>query len=179
MHSKSEKKMNTLDKEILKTLLGKEDISIYELNKTLKKNYVTVLRHVQKMLKDEVLKANQSKTFRETKLLQVTPKGIATFLLKGNLTRKELLEIKPDEIFLKPAESLQERILNEESLRETLADTLLEIRPKVNLEFFDEKWFKEVFYETTWKAIAKSMKKHEKEYIEKGIWPPKKAHAKD
>jgi len=165
---KKAEKMNMLDKDILKTLLAKDDISIYELNKTLgNKNYVTVLRHVHKMLDDSVLKLRSSRSKRNAELLEVTGKGIATLLLRGNLSKQELFQID-----LKASKLDFPNLLHIERdlLAEVFVDSLVEIRPKVNLEFFDEEWFRHVWFEATGKAMVKAIKKHEKQFEEKGIW---------
>jgi DNA-binding MarR family transcriptional regulator len=168
--------VNILEMEILKTLLAREDISIYELNKILGKNYVTVWRHVKRMLDDGLLKMKYGESGRITELLQVTDKGIATVLLKGNLSEKELFDIgrKGSQIDF-PDLSLQETNF----IAECFADSLIEIKPKVNLEFFDEQWFKEVFRNATVKAIAKGVKKHRKEFEEKGIWISREEYVKE
>jgi len=59
-------------------------------------------------------------------------------------------------------------------MTDILSDSLLEIKPRVNLKFFDEKWFREVsriaFKNSAVKAVEKCQAKFEKE----GIWATEK-----
>jgi DNA-binding PadR family transcriptional regulator len=173
--------MNSLEKAILKTLLIKQKLSIYELNDTLKSNYATVWRYVKKMLEDKLLTVSQIKRKdgkpdkRNTQILSITNKGVATFLIRGNPTREELLKIgsKSWQPLLENL-SMEERFLTEAFFADSFADSLIEIKPKVNLEFFDEKWFFEVWSQANVKALKKAEEKYRPEFEKKGIWVTEK-----
>jgi hypothetical protein len=140
-------KMNRLDKEIMLTLLTPQQ-SMYGLVKNLKdSNYATAWRHIKK-LQDKGLLAtskasrkNGKLDKRRTEIPLLTVKGIATLLIEGDLQKEEIrvaigkllehdfsdmpLQFKPlmDEIF---------------------TTAFLQMKPKINLQYFDEEYFKEL-----------------------------------
>ena len=73
---------------------------------------------------------------------KLTSKGLATLMIEGNLQKKEFLSVGR-KIFEKYFKKMP--ISTEPFMTDVFSDTLLEIKPKVNLKFFDEKWFREVF----------------------------------
>ena len=88
--------MDTLDKEILVALLGSQP-SIYALKESLKTtNYPTVLRHTTKMQEEGLIITNEAHRKdgkpdkRNTKILNLSPKGYAKLLVEGDLNEGEL-----------------------------------------------------------------------------------------
>jgi Fe2+ or Zn2+ uptake regulation protein len=182
--NKSEIKM-----EILKVLLIEQTVSIYGLMKPLKENgvesnYATIWRYVKKMLEDKLLTVSKIKRKdekpdkRKTQILSITNKGVATFLIRGNPTKEELLKIgsKSWQQLLENT-PIKYRFLQEGFLSESFANALLEIKPKVNLEFFDENWFFKVWSEASVEATKKAEEKYRPEFEKRGIWATKKERA--
>jgi len=165
--------MNRLEKEILKTLLSEEKVSIYKLNKTLKANYPTVWRYVNKMERDGLIEISEKPDKRDTKLLSITDKGVATLLIEGDLTREELEKIS--NLFWSKTGWIKslppnERDLTLKFLAEVWADSLLNLRPKINLKYFDREWFREISLEENIKAFKKKEKEYRKTFEELGVW---------
>lgn len=182
-------KMNMLEIQILKTLLAKESLtkkglSIYELNKTLreakvKTNYTTVWRHLKRMLKEKLIEIAE-KGKRKAQLLTITDKGIATYLLKGNPSKEELLQIGLEfhREFINKLKG-KEAFLVKDILKEVFANSLLKIKPKVNLEFFDNKWFREVWVDATLESLNEAVKKYKTEFEKAEIWESKEERIKE
>jgi len=167
-------KMNRLEKAILKALLSEKEASIYKLNKILKEaNYPTVWRYVKRMEKDGLIKISEKPDKRETKLISITSKGIATLLIEGDLTKEELE--KSSNLFWSKMDWISklpqtERLLTLKFLAEVWADSLLNLRPKINLKYFDEEWFGKIWLEETLKALKKNEEKYRKTFEELGVW---------
>jgi len=173
--------MDRLDREIMKTILA-EAQSIYSVNEVLNKkgekaNYATVWRHIKKMQKDSLLavvearRKNGKADQRKTEILRLTNKGLATLLIEGDLQRKELFSVGM-RIFLKTYKKLP--ISVEPFFTDIFADSLLELKPKVNLKFFDENWFRKVSNITFNKAARKAVKKYQAKFEKEGIWATEK-----
>lgn len=173
--------MDRLDKEIMKTILAEEQ-SIYSVNEVLKKkgedaNYATVWRHIKKMQKDSLLtvvearRKNGKADQRKTEILKLTNKGLATLLIEGDLQKRELFFVGR-RIFLKTYKKLP--ISAKPFFTDIFADSLLEIKPKVNLKFFDENWFREVSAITFNKVATKAVKKYQAKFEKEGIWATEK-----
>jgi len=166
--------MNRLEKAILKALLSEKEASIYKLNKILKEaNYPTVWRYVKRMEKDGLIKISEKPDKRETKLISITSKGIATLLIEGDLTKEELE--KSSNLFWSKMDWISklpqtERLLTLKFLAEVWADSLLNLRPKINLKYFDEEWFGKIWLEETLKALKKNEEKYRKTFEELGVW---------
>jgi DNA-binding PadR family transcriptional regulator len=139
--------MNRLDKEIMLVLLVPQQ-SMYGLVKNLKDaNYATVWRHIKKMEKEGLLttekasRKNGNPDKRRTEIPDLTTKGLATLLIKGDLQKEEIMHA---------GKKLLEQEFSTAPMRfkpyfdEILTRTLLKMKPKVNLEFFDEEYFKEL-----------------------------------
>ncbi len=175
---KKAKKMNRLDREIMIAMLTSEQ-SIYSLEQTLKKrmksNYTTVWRHIKNMQKDNLLtitkapRKNGKLDKRKTQIPTLTPKGIATILIEGDLQEKELgaMNIFQDEFSKIPASARPFMI-------DIFCDALLEIKPKVNLKFFDEKYFRETYLNATIDASVRAIKKYRAKFEKEGIWATEK-----
>lgn len=175
--------MNRLDKEIMKAILMEKQ-SKYKINEYLKKelkdaeinvNYTTVWRHIATMEEDGLLDIIKTQDGRKTEIPKLTSKGLATLLIDGELEKKELKEIQRKvlvKLFKKKLPKEAEPMMD--FMADVSSDALLGIRPKVNLKFFDEKWFyeasKHAFNESALKAVKKYRAKFEKE----GIWATEK-----
>ena len=173
--------MDRLDKEIMKTILAEEQ-SIYSVNEVLRKkgeeaNYATVWRHIKRMQKEGLLtvvearRKNGKADQRKTEILKLTNKGIATLLIEGDLQKEELFSVGR-RIFLKTYKKLP--ISAEPFFTDIFADSLLELKPKVNLKFFDENWFHEVSDIAFNKAAKKAVKKYQSKFEKEGIWSTEK-----
>lgn len=75
--------MNMLDKEILKELLM-ENLSIYQLHKRVGVSYPTVLRHVNRLLKEEYISRRKGEK-RNAFCLSLTPKGLVMLVFEGDI----------------------------------------------------------------------------------------------
>lgn len=167
--------MNRLDRAIMMAMLTSEQ-SMYGLEQTLKKkmkesNYATVWRHIRKMQKEGLLttvkvpRKNGKFDKRGTEKPELTWKGIATILIEGDLQEKELgaMNIFQDEFSKIP-------ISARPFMMDVFCDALLEIKPKVNLKFFDEKYFRETYLNATIDASVKAVKKYRAKFEKEGIW---------
>lgn len=177
-------KMNTLDLLILETLLAENTVTnqlqtagttIYQLTQKLRRqkpdaNYTTTWRHVKNMAKQNLIQIiGQGK--REATLLAITNKGIATYLLKANPNLDKLLKLSSQQTRdiwgqLKGKEAL----LTREFFSEILATSIEALKPRVNLEFFSEEWFREALNQAYQEAWDKAIAKYESEFVKAGIW---------
>ena len=177
--------MNRLDREILKAILTEEQ-SIYSVNysvnEVLKKkgeesNYATVWRHIKKMQEGGLLTVIQARRKngkpdkRKTEILNLTNKGLATLLIEGNLQKEELFSVGK-RIFLKTYKKIP--ISAEPFFTDIFIDSLLEIKPKVNLKFFNEEWFREVSRIAFRNSAEKAVKKYQAKFEKEGIWATEK-----
>lgn len=148
--------MNRIDVEIMKTLLTPEK-SIYKLQESLKEtlkeentNYATVWRHIKKMKNDGFIdtikgsKKNGSEDKRNTEIVTLRPKGIATLLIEGNLQDKDL-RLACLKILQKDFGTIPPEFLRMIKIEDVFSEAILRIRPKVNLKFFDENYFVQIF----------------------------------
>lgn len=170
--------MNRLDKEILKSILTAKK-SIYEINENIKdSNYATVWRHIKKLQKDGLLSISEAQRKngkpdkRNTILPTLTDKGIATLLIDADLSKDELMKIN-EKIFQEDFA----KILNKKSfvmlkpvVAEVFSKSLLEIRSKINLKFFDEKWFNYIYNKTLTKNVGQAIGKNRDEFVKAGVW---------
>jgi len=60
--------------------------------------------------------------------------------------------------------------LIESYLEEIFVNSLLEIKPKINLKFFDEEWFYEVYVKAIGNAVFKAREKYPIGFEKLGIW---------
>lgn len=169
--------MDIIDKEILKAILTEEQ-SIYEIRAKIKgSNYTTVWRHIKKMKEDGLLtiseaqRKNGKTDKRGTRLPSLTNKGIATLLIDGDLQKEELFPIGR-RIFLKTHRKIP--IKAEPYFTDVFADSLVELKPKVNLNYFDEEWFREISRYVWEKSAYKAVKKHRAKFEKEGIWATEK-----
>ena len=173
--SKKPKKKNTLNKDlqivILKNLLVSPITSMYALTKNIEgSTFSTVRRNLYKLQDNELVKIGTPEK-RKAMRLELTSKGIATLVIEGELKEEELREVNK-RIFRKdfPSLSPKESFYLEPLFVDVSSKTLLEIRPKFNLKFFDEKWFLNIYYRTLERNISKVIKKHHVEFEKAGIW---------
>jgi len=169
--------VDRLDKEILKAILTEEQ-SIYEIRENIKgSNYATVWRHIKKMRKEGLLtfsdaqRKNGKPDKRKTMLPKLTNKGIATLLIDGDLQKEELFRIGR-RVFLKTYKKIP--ISAEPFFTDIFSDSLLELKPKVNLKFFDEEWFREISRHVWRKSAEKAVKKYRAKFEKEGIWATEK-----
>jgi len=165
--------MKTLDRKILVSILTEQQ-SIYSIDKNLEdSNYATVWRHIKKMQKDNLLTVNEARRKngkvdnRKTEILKLTNKGIATLLIEGDLQQKELFSVGK-KIFLKTYKKIP--LSAEPFFTDIFTESLLELRPKVNLKYFDEQWFREVSRYVFNIASRKAVKKYQSKFEKLGIW---------
>lgn len=169
--------MNRLDREILKAVLTEEP-SMYGIEKTIRKikkkpNYATVWRHIKKMQKNGLLttikasRKNGKLDKRQTEKQILTSKGLATLVIEGDL-QKEDLTIIGMRIFQKQFKKLQ--ISAEPFMTDIFSDALLKMKPKVNLKYFDENWFREIYRISILESAKEAIKKHKAKLQKKGVW---------
>lgn len=165
--------MDRLDKEILKAILTEEQ-SIYQIKEQIKgSNYATIWRHIKKMQKEGLLTVSEAQRKngkpdkRKTILPKLTNKGIATLLIDGDLQKEELFPIG-QRIFLKTYKKIP--ISAEPFFTDVFSDSLLELKPKVNLKYFDEEWFREISRDVWKKSAEKAVKKYQAKFEKEGIW---------
>jgi len=175
--NRSEKEKKT-DRKIMIALLTPKN-SMYKLEQTSRINYATVYRHVKKLQKIGLITTFQGRPRKNGKpdkrgaeKLELTPKGLATLLIDGDLQEEELIKVN-EKIFQQDLEN----ILPKKSLfmikpvfAEVFSKSLLEIRPKINLKFFDEKWFNHIYYKTLDSNIARAIRKYHVEFEKEGVW---------
>jgi len=158
--------MNTLDKEIMMALLGSQP-SMYGLEKSLQgRNYPTVRRHIKKMQKNgllsttEVARKNGKQDMRGTKKPELTVKGLATLIIDGELKKEELI-IAGKKVLQTEYSDLSEDFVQDTNVNEIFANTLLKMRHKINLPYFDEDYFNEVFNLSFAETLFDEVKKHD------------------
>jgi hypothetical protein len=156
--------MNSLDKRILLALLSSHQ-SMYSLEKSLEgTNYASVFRHVKKMQKEGLLSA--SKTTRKngkhdergTEKPTLTAKGLATLIIDGDLQKADLVNVMEKEL-AKNYGDLPATFLFETQVDEIFVETLMKIRHKINLKFFDEVYFNKMFHISFIESLFEKMKK--------------------
>jgi DNA-binding PadR family transcriptional regulator len=156
--------MNRIDKEILTALLSSQQ-SMYGLEKSLEgTNYATVYRHIKKMQKEGLLKAsrtprkNGKQDERRTQKPELTTKGLATLIIEGDLQEKALLS-EARKALKADYSDLPSSFLTETGIDEIFAKTILGIRPKINLQFFDEQYFNQVFNTSLAESVLEQIRK--------------------
>lgn len=159
--------MDRLDREIMKTILAEEQ-SIYSVNEVLKKegeksNYATVWRHIKKMHEnglltvDKARRKNGKADQRKTEILNLTNKGLATLLIEGNLQEKELSSV--GQKFFQRHFSGKLLTLINPVMASIFSDAMLRIKPRVNLKFFDEKYFDELLVTSFVESLVETLPK--------------------
>jgi len=141
--------MHAVDREIMIGLL-KPQPSMYELKKSLKIPYATMLRHIRKLgknrlvLTEKAIRRNGKPDNRKTVRLRLTEFGLATIIVKGSLNDKEL---KLASERLSPKEFSQIRFLarglgvTSDSILKSIFD---KAKRQMNLEYFDSGYFHEI-----------------------------------
>ena len=155
--------MDRLDKEILKAILTEEQ-SIYNIDKNIKdSNYATVWRHIKNMQKDNLLvvagarRKNGKADKRKTKIPELTRKGLATLLIEGDLQKEELVSVGK-KFFLRYFSQRLLELVNP-VMANIFTDAMLRIKPKVNLRFFDEKYFDELLVTSFVESLVETLPK--------------------
>ena len=156
-------KMNTISNvEILKSLLPEPSRSIYALRDDLKEklggekvNYPTLRRHINKFVKEGLIdvergtRKNGKPDKRGTQNLSLSFKGLVYLILKSDLTESESRTIvnrvlaMPHFKKLEMAKDPYVQLMSIDSLKESFS----QLRPRVNLEFFDEDYVRELLFE--------------------------------
>jgi len=173
--------MDTIDRQIMTALLLPQK-SMYELTMSIEqskylKKYPTIRRHVKNLAKDGLIEVEEGtrkdRKFdnRKTQKLKLTDRGLATLILKENLTDKEL-RLASQRIFLKMSSKLQKAMnvsgISGESILRNVFDRM---KPKINLDYFDREHFENAFlismaeylHETYTKASVDRMEKIRKQ----------------
>ena len=161
---KEVEEMDILDREILIALLGSHR-SLYALEKSLEvSSYPTIHRHTKELQEKELLIIRRGQLRKDGKIDQrktgipeLTPKGLATLLIEGDLEEEELKRavtktLQKDFALLPPT------FLGTSNVDKIFSDTLLRMRPKINLKFFDENYFNEVFNVSLGQSILENFK---------------------
>jgi len=164
-------KMDRLERKIMLCLLVEEQ-SIYKLEKSLvDTNYPTVWRRIKEMQNEGLVEAtmairkNGKKDGRETNVLKLTNKGLATLLIDGDLGEDEIICAGKRLI-----EKGNFEVWSKSLMAEVFKNSLISIRPKVNLKYFDEKWFREIFLYSTIDAVEETIKKNKDRLVKQGVW---------
>jgi hypothetical protein len=165
------RKMNRLDKQIMMALLGSQQ-SMYGLEQYLKENgliesnYATVYRHIKKMQKNgllgvtKVTRKNGKQDNRGTEKPELTPKGIATLIIDGDLQEKELIRAMERQI-KKNYSDLPSSFLPETQVDKIFVNTLSKMKYKINLRFFDEDYFNRMFNVSFAESLLEQMRKND------------------
>ena len=145
--------MNRLDREILKAVLieqkSKYGLEAYLKKNGIKSNYATIWRHIDKLKKDGLLRITKPSRKdgkldkRKTEKPVLTPKGMATLIIEGNLQKDETRSIMLKFIDKKLSHITDIKFWKIAPIQDVYADAVLKIKPKVNLEYFDEDYFTE------------------------------------
>jgi DNA-binding MarR family transcriptional regulator len=190
------------DTEILKALLPGPSDSIYKLEKELKEknkdknvNYPTLRRHVKRLTQkgfiqvDKGERKNGTPDERDTTVVGISPKGLAYIVLKNNMDSKTI-ELAAAKILQQAGLGINWNSLFVTQVTSSVRKTFEELRPKINLEFFDETYMRGLLYTTLVKNIveayfAKSSelseelrKKYEGRLIRKSIDKDRYEHVK-
>jgi len=146
--------MNRLDREILKAVLidqkSKYGLEAYLKKNGIKSNYATVWRYINRMKKDGLLtiikpsRKNGKLDKRRTEKPVLTPKGMATLIIEGDL-QKEEIRIAVLKFLQKKLSDMPNKFWKIIPIEDVFADVLLKLKPKVNLKYFDENYFTEIF----------------------------------
>jgi hypothetical protein len=142
--------MDSLDKEIMLALLRNHQ-SMYSVDKSLKEtNYATVYRHIRKMHDDGLLSITKMPRKdgkwdeRGTEKPDLTAKGLATLIIEGNLQKEELVAVG-NRVMKEDFNDVPASLFQNADTAEIFANTLLKMRHKINLKFFDEAYFNTTF----------------------------------
>lgn len=154
--------MDTIDRKILKAIFTEKD-SIYRAEKDSIKgsSYATVWRHIQKMEKDKLLtfveahrKDGQIDKRKKGKPI-LTTKGVATLLIDGDLKKEELLTVGT-ELFLQYF-GQKTFLIIQPLFAKIFSDALVSLKPKVNLKYFDNEYFVEVFLTSLVESLIENL----------------------
>jgi hypothetical protein len=170
--NRSERENNNegkIDSEILRALLISPQQSVYNIQKNLKKtvqesNYATVWRHVKKLnqqglviIEHDKLRKDGKLDKRNPKKAGISPKGLATLIIEEDLTEDELrllsLKILQEGFGSTVPPEFWEII----HLEDLLATVLVKIKPKVNLRYFDQTYFMEIFSTSLFESMFEAL----------------------
>lgn len=157
--------MDIIDREILKAIFRqKESIYRAEKDNINGSSYATVWRHIQEMKNDKLItfvqayrKDGQIDKRKKKGKPTLTTKGVATLLIDGDLKKEELLSVGK-ELFLKYF-GQKIFLIIQPLFTEIFTDALMDIKPKVNLKYFDEDYFVEVFVTSLVESLIENMTK--------------------
>ena len=158
--------MNRLDRDIMLALLGSQQ-SMYGLEKSLEDtNYATVYRHIKSMQKigllstTKVPRKNGKLDKRGTEKPELTTKGLATLIVDGDLKKEDLTKVM-NKTLDKDYSDLPATFIAKTNVDEIFPNTILRMRPKINLKYFDEKYFNETFNISLAESLFDALKKHD------------------
>ena len=158
--------MNRLEKNIMLALLGSQQ-SMYGLEKSLEDtNYATVYRHIKRMQKSGLLsttkvpRKNGKLDKRGTEKPELTTKGLATLIIDGDLKKEDLTKVM-NKTLAKDYSDLPATFIARTNVDEIFPNTILKMRPKINLKYFDEKYFNETFNIALAESLFDALKKHD------------------
>lgn len=149
------------DLEILRVLLSGPAKSMYVLEREIKGepgeksvNYPTLRRHILELVEDGLIEESKGKKKngridrRKTKILQLTYKGLVFLALNADLEPRDFSRIVN---LIIGKHYPRFRILRHNSLLQipitSFENMFKELRPRVNLEYFDEEYVKKLVFE--------------------------------
>ena len=158
--------MNRLDRDIMLALLGSQQ-SMYGLEKSLEDtNYATVYRHIKSMQKigllstTKVPRKNGKLDKRGTEKPELTTKGLATLIIDGDLKKEDLIKVM-NKTLDKDYSDLPATFIAKTNVDEIFPNTILRMRPKINLKYFDEEYFNETFNIALAESLFDALRKHD------------------
>jgi DNA-binding PadR family transcriptional regulator len=158
--------MNRLDRDIMISLLGSQQ-SMYGLEKSLENtNYATVYRHIKSMQKNGLLsttkvpRKNGKLDKRGTEKPELTTKGLATLIVDGDLKKEDLTRVM-NKTLDKDYSDLPATFIAKTNVDEIFPNTILRMRPKINLKYFDEEYFNETFNIALAESLFDALRKHD------------------
>jgi DNA-binding PadR family transcriptional regulator len=158
--------MNRIDRDIMLALLGSQQ-SMYGLEKSLEDtNYATVYRHIKRMQKNGLLsttkvpRKNGKLDKRGTEKPELTTKGLATLIIDGDLKKEDLTKVM-NKTLNKDYSDVPATFIAKTNVNEIFPNTILRMRPKINLKYFDEEYFNETFNIALAESLFDALKKHD------------------
>ena len=165
------KKREEIQRKILLALLNGSKESKYRLQKETSLSYPTLLTYIDDLVNEGYIETgrgtrkNGKPDRRGTTSLKITTKGLAWLILKGELEDEELaLAIEKATTNRHPIliPSFWINIIGE-SPKIIFENIIRRLRPRVNFEFFDEKYFSAVLDEISFDTMCEIMLKQAKE----------------
>ena len=155
-----------VDNYILKAIFPEDGISVYgvwkkvDAEKGKKSSYRTMERHVLKLSEDGLIRKMRSNDARGTWNLKLTMKGLVFIILNAGLSDADVRKVF--QRFLKGQGLRKLGVFSNPTLLgqlpvNVLRKALIDVRPKVNIDFYDEKYAmetiaNELLYVATYEA---------------------------